>query len=100
MGAYNPAGAAPCHCTEELGADAGTGGYAEGGRAYSGGILRSSSGRSPPKARMAAVSCASSGSSMLLGSMSEAFFCGGGLGAVGLGGAFFWSSLRSLNSEG
>lgn len=59
----------------------------------SGGRLRSSSGRSPPKAKMAALSWANSGSSMLE-SASGAFGFKGGLAAVGRAGGFFWVSLR------
>lgn len=62
----------------------------------SGGRLRSSSGRSPPKAKMAALSWANSGSSRLeqAESTSEAFGFKEGLAAVGRAGGFFWVSLR------
>lgn len=62
----------------------------------SGGRLRSSSGRSPPRAKMAALSWASSGSSMLelAESTSAAFGFKEGLAAVGLAGGFFWASLK------
>lgn len=62
----------------------------------SGGRLRSSSGRSPPKAKMAALSWASSGSSRLeqAESISEAVDFKEGLAAVGRAGGFFWVSLR------
>lgn len=53
------------------------------GRASSGGKLRRSSGKSPPKARIAAFSLAISGSPMLEESISGAFFWAG-FGAVGL----------------
>lgn len=53
------------------------------GSASSGGKLRRSSGKSPPKAKMAALSLAISGSSMPEESISGAFFCAG-FGAVGL----------------
>lgn len=55
----------------------------------SGGRLRSSSGRSPPRARMAALSWASSGSS----SSREGLAFREGLAAVGRAGGFFWVSL-------
>lgn len=62
----------------------------------SGGRLRSSSGRSPPKAKIAALSWASSGSSMLeqAESTSEDLGFRVGLAAVGRAGGFFWVSLR------
>lgn len=62
----------------------------------SGGRLRSSSGRSPPKAKIAALSWASSGSSMLeqAESTSEDLGFRVGLAAVGRAGGFFWASLR------
>lgn len=62
----------------------------------SGGRLRSSSGRSPPKARMAALSWANSGSSRpeQAGSTSEPVGCREGLAAVGRAGGFFWVSLK------
>lgn len=62
----------------------------------SGGRLRSSSGRSPPKAMMAALSWANSGSSRLeqAESTSEALGFKEGFAAVGRAGGFFWASLR------
>ncbi len=62
----------------------------------SGGRLRSSSGRSPPKAKMAALSWANSGSSRLeqAESTSAAFCFKEGLAAVGRAGGFFWVSLQ------
>lgn len=62
----------------------------------SGGRLRSSSGRSPPKARMAALSWANSGSSRLEEeeSTSGAFGFNDGFAAVGRAGGFFWFSLK------
>lgn len=62
----------------------------------SGGRLRSSSGRSPPKAKMAALSWANSGSSRLeqAESTSAALGFKEGLAAVGRAGGFFWVSLR------
>lgn len=61
----------------------------------SGGRLRSSSGRSPPRAKMAALSWANSGSSRLeqAESLSEAFGFRVGLAAVGRAGGLFWLSL-------
>lgn len=59
----------------------------------SGGRLRSSSGRSPPKAKMAALSWANSGSSRLE-STSAAFGFREGFAAVGRAGGFFWVSLK------
>lgn len=64
----------------------------------SGGRLRSSSGRSPPKAKMAALSWASSGSSMLE-SESGAFGFKGGFAAVGRAGGFFCVSLRQQTAK-
>lgn len=62
----------------------------------SGGRLQSSSGRSPPKAKMAALSWANSGSSRLeqAESPSEVFGFKEGLAAVGLAGGLFWLSLK------
>ena len=59
-------------------------------------MLRSSSGRSPPRARMAALSWASSGSSRLeqAESLSEFLAFRVGLAAVGRAGGFFKASLR------
>lgn len=54
----------------------------------SGGRLRSSSGRSPPRAKMAALSWANSGSSMV-DSISEDLGFSEGLAAVGRAGGFF-----------
>lgn len=62
----------------------------------SGGRLRSSSGRSPPRARMAALSWASSGSS----TSTSALDLREGLAAVGRGGGFFWVSLRRQTEAG
>lgn len=61
-----------------------------------GGRLRSSSGRSPPRAKMAALSWANSGSSKLehAESTSGAFGFKEGLAAVGLAGGFFCVSLK------
>lgn len=58
-----------------------------------GGRLRSSSGRSPPKAKMAALSWANSGSSRLRSTSGFLDFKDG-LAAVGRAGGFFWVSLR------
>lgn len=63
-----------------------------GREGMSGGRLRRSSGRSPPKAKMAALIWASSGSSRL--EESTSFDLRDGLAAVGLAGGFFWVSLR------
>lgn len=56
--------------------------------AMSGGRLRSSSGRSPPRAKMAALSWANSGSSMVE-SISEDLGFKEGFAAVGRAGGFF-----------
>lgn len=68
---------------------------AVGKEGMSGGRLRSSSGRSPPRAKMAALSWANSGSSRLeqAESTSGAFGFREGLAAVGRAGGFFWVSL-------
>lgn len=61
----------------------------------SGGRLRRSSGRSPPNARMAALSWASSGSSRLEQAESTSDVLGfrDGFAAVGRAGGFFWVSF-------
>lgn len=61
----------------------------------SGGRLRSSAGRSPPKAKMAALSWANSESSRLkqVELPSEDFGFKDGFAAVGLAGGFFLVSL-------
>lgn len=68
----------------------------EGKEGRSGGRLRSSSGRSPPKAKIAALSWANSGSSRLeqAESTSAAMGFRVGLAAVGRAGGFIWVSLR------
>lgn len=68
----------------------------EGKEGRSGGKLRSSSGKSPPKAKIAALSWANSGSSRLeqAESTSAALGFRVGLAAVGRAGGFIWVSLR------
>lgn len=69
----------------------GPGRRAVGREEISGGRLRRSSGRSPPKAKMAALSCANSGSSRLeqAESASGTFGIRDGFAAVGRAGGFF-----------
>lgn len=71
-------------------------GWPDGGIESSGGRLRNSSGRSPPRARIAALSSASSGSSEMAGSKFWPFFWGG-FGAVGLWGAFSLALCHTLS---
>lgn len=67
----------------------------EGKEEKSGGRLRRSSGKSPPKAKIAALSWANSGSSRLeqAESTSAALGFRVGLAAVGRAGGFIWVSL-------